>query len=63
VLLTKESKKLQTMISNDGGNIENNIRTGEVGAIHFDLLYCNQPVDNLYKTQMSKLESDKLGKA
>jgi hypothetical protein len=25
---------------------------GEVGAIHFDLLYCNKRTDDLYKTPL-----------
>jgi len=62
VLLTKKSKKIQSKVSNDGGNKEN-IGTGEVGAKHVDLLYCNKPADILYKTQMRKLEPDKLVKA
>jgi hypothetical protein len=29
---------------------------GDVGAKHFDLIYCNKPTDDLYKTEMSKLK-------
>jgi len=35
-------------------------REGRFGEKHFDLLYCNQPADNLYKTNLSKLDPDEL---
>ena len=51
ILLTKKSKLIPTTI-----NEVASIRTGDVGAIHFDLMYCNQQTDNLFKTQLSKLK-------
>ena len=51
ILLAKKSK-LIPMTINDASSI----KTGDVGAIHFDLMYCNQQTDNLFKTQLSKLK-------
>jgi hypothetical protein len=36
VLLTRKSKSIKTVI-----NDTEDIRIGEVGATHFDLMYCN----------------------
>jgi hypothetical protein len=45
ILLTKKSETVKKSVTNiDGGAI----MVGEVGATHFDLIYCNKRTDELY---------------
>jgi hypothetical protein len=45
VLLVKKSQSLKTPIHDS-----ESIKVGEVGATHFDLMYCNHQTDNLFRT-------------
>ena len=45
ILLTKKSETVKTKVTNVEGEA---IMVGEVGATHFDLIYCNKRTDELY---------------
>jgi hypothetical protein len=45
VLLARKSESIKTVI-----NDTESIRIGEVGATHFDTMYCNQQSDNLFQS-------------
>jgi hypothetical protein len=53
VLLARKSESIKTVI-----NDTESIRIGEVGATHFDTMYCNQQTDNLFQSQLSKLSNE-----
>jgi hypothetical protein len=38
-------------------------KIGDLGAVSFDLIYCNKQADELYKTKLSKLPSNEVFKA
>jgi hypothetical protein len=45
VLMARKSEAVSTTVNDTGS-----IRIGEVGAKHFDLMYCNQQTDTLFKS-------------
>jgi hypothetical protein len=52
ILLIDGKIKEKVNVQN-GNRVKFNV--DKVGAVHFDLLYCNKHADNLYKTKLSRM--------